>query len=488
MNRCFRWVASAVASALLVACSSGSGGSSAPIRSSDAPPELALCRTQLDRAHRGTETLLRTAQFLGDREVPNKAGVETGIRVSPDGTRVAFARERTSGRPDSRELFVAPVDSSAAERRLTVNGHLDDAPCWSPDGTRLLYASEASGERRLWITSVDTPQPSEFLAATSAQTDPDWHGPSDRIAFSRFDPILSRWRIALVSGSGAAMTDLTDGGVGSPGIGDREPAFHPDGASLVFVRGPADGGHLWTVDLATGTARPLLEGPRDVRGPVWSPAADRLFAAVAEPTLGRPGHRLSQVRADGSGLVLLDPDKRFGYGGISPFPDLGAMPAASPTPLAVPFGDGDVVIFGLIGPTDLEFLRCEDRTPLIVATVTTDSREVAGVNVNTSIPEGTAPEDVLEIRVRIVAAARRIGGDTVLRAGIRNHVARRSDTVVEIEPGDTGFMELAFATASLAHVDREGFVSVEVIADVEAGARTELWVDLVEIEIVVREP
>jgi len=448
-------------------------------------PELALCRAEIGREHRGTETILRTVQNLGDARIPNKVGTESGMRIAPDGATVVFARERTSGRPESTELFVAPVDNSAGERRLTANSHLDDAPCWSPQGDRVLYSSEASGSRRLWITALENPQPTEFLAGTSSDTEPDWHAGTDRIAFSRLDPTTGRWRITLANGDGTGVAALTDGG--TSGTGDRQPSFHPSGDAVVFVRIGADGrGDLWVADVATGTAAPLLAGPADVALPRWAPQADRIFLTVADPDAGRPGHRLGQVLADGTGLVLLAPDRRFAYPGLDPFPDLPAVPQAEPAPRDVAFPDRDVNIDGLFGPTDPDFLRREDATPVIVATTTFQEREVAGVNINTRIPPDVDPVDVLEVRVRIVAAARRFGGDSVLRATLRNHVERRFDTVVERTPTDQGYMELSFATASLAHVDREGYISTAVIADLEPGARAELWVDLIEIQIVVR--
>jgi len=37
---------------------------------------------------------------------------------------------------------VSSLDGSIADTRLTQNTDRDDEPCWSPDGTHILFASE----------------------------------------------------------------------------------------------------------------------------------------------------------------------------------------------------------------------------------------------------------------------------------------------------------------------------------------------------------
>jgi Tol biopolymer transport system component len=69
---------------------------------------------------------------------------------SPDGTKLAFVRERnTSGnklpeRPIS-ELWVARADGSAAKRLLRVKGYIS-FPSWDPSGSRLSFTSNPPAE------------------------------------------------------------------------------------------------------------------------------------------------------------------------------------------------------------------------------------------------------------------------------------------------------------------------------------------------------
>jgi len=474
------------------ACSGGTDSTSVPIETIDVEPELVFCRAYIGREHNDTEILVRNAQGLGDGRIPARGGAETGARVSPDGTLVAFARQRRSNEPESTEIYVAQVDNSAPQQRLTVNAWLDDAPTWSPDGSTLLVSSLASGERRLWLVpyTASNLTPREFLASTTADTDPDWHAGSDRIVFSRFDTARGRWGLVLVNGDGTGVMPLTDGGaLAGPEAGDREPAWDPAGDRIAFSR-VAPGGDsaaLMEIDLGTLTVREILAGgDRAVRRPRCSPNGDQILVTVDDAGAGRPGARLSRVLPDGTGLALLLPDERFAAPGFDPLPTFPALPAANPPELLLFDGD-DVVIEGLPGFARVEFLREEDQTPFIIATTTINGRELAGLNVVTPIPEDVEPADVLGFRVRVVASVRRFGGDSQVRVTLRNHVERRFDTVVERTPTNTDAAVFEFATTSLAHVDRNGFISAAVIAEIEPGDRTELWVDQFEIEVTTRE-
>jgi Tol biopolymer transport system component/DNA-binding winged helix-turn-helix (wHTH) protein len=70
-----------------------------------------------------------------------------GLRVSPDGTRVALARrDPNSG---TRDIWVYDL-SGRTPVRLTFDGHDDMAPAWSADGQAIMFTSDRSGERDIY--------------------------------------------------------------------------------------------------------------------------------------------------------------------------------------------------------------------------------------------------------------------------------------------------------------------------------------------------
>lgn len=473
---------------MLAACGSG-GGSSTPLDSRNAPIELLACRARVDSPSQFAEIALRSAQNLGSSRVPDRAGTERGARLHRDGARVVFARERQGNDPDSRELFTSSIDGSSQEARLTLNGQRDDEPCWSPDGSRILFTSERDGTASLWTMADDGTDVQRFTLppAGSRDGEADWHAASDRVVFVRTaaDGLGTLW---LAHGNGTGLVPLTDGGGGAgAGLGDHAPAFAPGGDRIVFVRRQtAEQANLCTVDVTTFAVTTVLTPNGEVGTPRWSPDATRLFFGLAEPQPGRATLRLATVPVTGGEPLLLWPDERWRLEGLDVLPSLPPAPAAA-APRLLPVDEAQVQIAsGSTAFGTRSQLAQEDGDALVVWTGTFDLREVAGINCRYDLPV-TAAEDVLELRVRAVARTTRADGDAVLRMSIYNPVDERFDTVVERPATDTSPHEMTFRTSSLRHVTREKQLRVTVIADLPNGPTAQLHVDLVEVQLVARD-
>ena len=197
---------------LLASCSGGGGGT--PIPSVNVPAELVVCRSERDSPGQGT---LRTAtrRGLADKRLADAAGVESDVRIHPDGIRIVFARERRGNDADSREIFTGTVDGSALERRLTTNDDRDDSPCWNSDGTKILFSSNRGGRRRIWSMALDGTDADPLFDDGSEQTDPDARGglvcahhrpysPADQERGQRRGRARARRRAASTAGAPAA--------------------------------------------------------------------------------------------------------------------------------------------------------------------------------------------------------------------------------------------------------------------------------------------
>jgi Tol biopolymer transport system component len=69
---------------------------------------------------------------------------------SPDGTRIAFA----STRDGNYEIYVMNADGSAP-RRLTNDPQSDYAPTWSPDGQRIAWRTNRDGNGEIYSMRAD---------------------------------------------------------------------------------------------------------------------------------------------------------------------------------------------------------------------------------------------------------------------------------------------------------------------------------------------
>ncbi|HEU4954383.1 MAG TPA: hypothetical protein VFT28_07425 [Gemmatimonadales bacterium] len=75
-----------------------------------------------------------------------------GLALSPDGTRLAYS---ATVKDMNGEIFVLNL-ATKVSKRLTWNGAVDHSPTWSPDGTRLAFASYRTGKMQIWTMNSST--------------------------------------------------------------------------------------------------------------------------------------------------------------------------------------------------------------------------------------------------------------------------------------------------------------------------------------------
>lgn len=445
-----------------------------PVDAGGASSEIVHCRSRVGDEYRGTEIEHATLQGLAPRTLVTRVGRELDVRVHADGVRIVFTRERDKDDPQSREIYVDSLDGSTPEQRLTANLAIDDGPCWSPDGEFILFSSDRAGQRHLWRMRADGSEVSQLTSGPGADRDPDWR--NGIILCSRTGNVGGRdaARIQRLLPDGTDLGAITDGGTG---LGDFEPALAPDGLSTLFSRAvSATARQLMIVD-AAGT-RPLDGIDADARQPRWSPAGDRIFFTRSLPRAGLAGLRLWAIAVDGSDPVLLFPDQRYACPGFDLRPGLPGYVPPAPA-VAVDLRGAEIEIeAGARSAGDRAALYASDAVVFGIASVVFDGRDVAGLWLRVPLPVAD-PARVARIEVEIQAALSRTDG--VLRATLYDPREKRFETVLEVTPPSTAQRTYAFTTASLAHVDQDGALRLQVIGSLTAGERAELLVDAVVV-------
>lgn len=176
-------------------------------------------------------------------------GINISARFSNDGSRVA-AIYSPKGNAD---LFISSASNpKAAPTRLTATSALESGPSFSPDGSRLIYASDAPGRPQLYEIPVSGGSPKRIPTNISGYcAEPDWNPRhSNLILFT----------VASGKEFEVALWDATTGkaNVITKGPGDAvEPRWLRDGRHAIYTERTGTYRRLMVLDTISGQTKPL---------------------------------------------------------------------------------------------------------------------------------------------------------------------------------------------------------------------------------------
>jgi Tol biopolymer transport system component len=107
-----------------------------------------------------------------------RQGTQVNIDLSPDGETILFDL--------LGDLYTVPRSGGAATR-LTGGMALDLQPVFSPDGRRILFVSDRSGNENLWMVDSDgsNPRPVTTERGDYHFDDPEWSPDGDYVLVRR---------------------------------------------------------------------------------------------------------------------------------------------------------------------------------------------------------------------------------------------------------------------------------------------------------------
>jgi Tol biopolymer transport system component len=186
--------------------------------------------------------------------------------ISPDGRSIAF-RLNPDVTSDHADIWVMAADGSGPSN-LTNAPELDNwSPAWSPDGSRIAFASTRDGGT-LSVWTMDG-QGADVQRVTREHGEyPDWSPQGDRIVYAAPPSGSGRYDLWIVPADGAGEpVRLTD----DPGT-QFGPAWSPDGRWIAYQSEIGERWEVWIIRAdGTGARRVTPEGEDGV-WPAWSPA------------------------------------------------------------------------------------------------------------------------------------------------------------------------------------------------------------------------
>jgi TolB protein len=202
-----------------------------------------------------------TVQRLTDNEVGDYGAV-----WSPDGEQLAFVRGGTEAGGDG--IWVMDADGGD-QRQLTDPGVSEDgvpafdmAPAWSPDGSRIAFASTRDGaEPEIYVMDADGSDQVRLTSTAPYVTDhaPTFSPDGRYIAFSSSRVGDSNHEIYRMRADGSDVRRLTRT---ADGIDDSAPEYSPDGSRILFSSTRGGAAHdLYTMKANGGKVRPLAGEP-----------------------------------------------------------------------------------------------------------------------------------------------------------------------------------------------------------------------------------
>ncbi len=183
--------------------------------------------------------------------------------LSPKGERVLFAARG--------DIFTAPAEKGAARNLTKTSGAHDKWPRWSPDGSKIAFISDKSGEEEVWVVAQDGSAAPEQLTTggKAMRYSPEWSADGKRLAFSDKDG-----KLYVLTLDDKKVVEV----VRSPRGEIRDYSWSPRGQFLAFtMNNQASFGSVYIWNGADAQLHKITDEAFDSGLPAWDPQGDYLY-------------------------------------------------------------------------------------------------------------------------------------------------------------------------------------------------------------------
>jgi TolB protein len=240
-------------------------------------------------------------------QLTNLEGYDKSPQWSPDGSLIVFSSDRTR----EKDIYLMNSDGTDQKNLTADSGgesvenysDIDSQPAWSPDGALIAFKSFRLGKAEIFVMNLDGTEVRRVTNTPTEDGSPAWSPDGSQIAYSEI------WGVAadlyIVDIDGRNRRQLT--AVREIGQSDSCPAWSPDGTKIAFmrIRNFDDDYDERVPDLfimnADGSNQTLVLA--DAGCPTWSP--DGFFIAFSSRREGNRDENsdIFVISRDGTGLI-----------------------------------------------------------------------------------------------------------------------------------------------------------------------------------------
>jgi tricorn protease len=191
------------------------------------------------------------------------AGQIEDAALSPHGERAVLVARG--------DVFNAPIEKGVTRNLTRSSNAHDKAARWSPDGRRIAFLSDRSGEEEVYvIDALGVGQPEQLTRGGKAMRyDPEWSPDGKRLAFSDKDGRL--WVVTL---AGKQLVEVAH----DPRGEIRAYAWSPGGEHLAFaMSNPSGFRSLWIWSVDGARPRRITDEQFHADNPAWDPKGEYLY-------------------------------------------------------------------------------------------------------------------------------------------------------------------------------------------------------------------
>jgi serine/threonine protein kinase len=214
------------------------------------------------------------------------------VALSPDGNKIVF-RSNASGNSD---IWIVNADGSNP-RQLTANAGINVGPVVSPDGRQILFLSDRSGVAHIWQMDIEGRDQKQLTHGDGEEL-PQFSPDGRWVVYSTISESSNVWRISASGGEPVQLTDKISVAPTVSPDGKLVACAYKDGnAPFRIAIIPLEGGRpLKTLDLGVPAAK--LRWTPDGRAIAYVDPRDTVSNIVARPIDGGAIKQLTNFKAD----------------------------------------------------------------------------------------------------------------------------------------------------------------------------------------------